>query len=213
MHVIAGKAVCFKEALSDEFKECVKNIDSKTVQDTGTTISTVNIDALEKMASVKLDNNQEIKDAIKNKKWEDLNFDLSNQDTVKDLNVRNYIANKNYDIDEIIKDARNGDSTALDAVNTISELIRNENSKTEEIGDNADERAKKEAIAAANKTGTNNLQYLTGATNGIMENILGTNLIQTEITETEDNVNEVGLVGYRKVLEKQEYFYTQPYYS
>ena len=40
-----------------------------------------------------------------------------------------------------------------------------------------------------------------------MENILGTNLIQTEITETEDNVNEVGLVGYRKVLEKQEYFY------
>ena len=42
-----------------------------------------------------------------------------------------------------------------------------------------------------------------------MENILGTNLIQTEITETEDNVNEVGLVGYRKVLEKQEYFYTQ----
>ena len=151
----------------------VNNVDSKTVQDTGTTISTVNIDALEKMASVKLDNNQEIKDAIKNKKWEDLNFDLSNQDTVKDLNVRNYIANKNYDIDEIIKDARNGDSTALDAVNTISELIRNENSKTEKIGDNADERAKKEAIAAANKTGTNNLQYLTGATNGIMENILG----------------------------------------
>lgn len=40
-----------------------------------------------------------------------------------------------------------------------------------------------------------------------MENILGTNLIHTEITESEDNVNEVGLVGYSKILEKKDNFY------
>ena len=39
-----------------------------------------------------------------------------------------------------------------------------------------------------------------------MENILGTNLIHTEITETQENVNDEGLVNYTKIIDHTDTF-------
>ena len=39
-----------------------------------------------------------------------------------------------------------------------------------------------------------------------MENILGTNLIHTEITETQENVNDEGLENYTKIIDHTDTF-------